>query len=705
MNSKLLLLVIVAGAGTVLTLPSATAQEILRGHVPKAVARLQSTGELPKTQRLNIVIGLPLRNQPALTAFLQQLYDPNSPQYHKFLTPDQFTEKFGPTESDYQAVIAYAHAQGLTVTKTHPNRMLVDVGGSVADIQKALHVTMRLYQHPTEARTFYAPDVEPSVPVGVAILDISGLNSYSRPHPNLIARPISQPAGAMPNAGSGPDGSYMGNDFRAAYAPDVSLIGAGQTVGLAQFDGYYPDDIAAYESQAGLPGVTLTNVLLDGVSGIPGYGGADNGVAEVSLDIEMAISMAPGLSKVIVYEGAFLNSVLNSIATDNLAKQISMSWGWSGGPSATTDQILQQMAAQGQSFFVASGDSDAYFPPGAVDDPNNFGTPAASPFVTSVGGTTLTMNSSGGSYASETVWNRGNGVGSGGGVSTYYSIPDWQQGVSMSANQGSTTGRNIPDVALTAENIYVIYNNGSAHAFGGTSCAAPLWAGFMALVNQQAAAYGRPPAGFINPAIYALAQGPFYGDYFHDTTNGNNINNSSLNHYYAVTGFDLCTGWGAPNGASLVNALAPPDWLFITPFDGFISSGNPGGPFTVTSQSLTLTNVGSNSLSWSLSNTSIWLNVSTNGGTLTPGGDSASVTASLNPVASSLAPGAYTATLWFTNLDDSVGQGRTFTLIVLGALVITVQPQDQLVDVGANDVGADPGGNATFTISVSGARP
>jgi len=109
---------------------------------------------------------------------------------------------------------------------------------------------------------------------------------------------------------------------------------------------------------------------------------------------------------------------------------------------------------------------------------------------------------------SETVWNRGSGVGSSGGISTTYAIPTWQQGLSMTANQGSTTFRNFPDVALTGENVYVLYNNGGSGTFGGTSCAAPLWAGFTALVNQQAVANGRATVGFINPALYTIGKIP-----------------------------------------------------------------------------------------------------------------------------------------------------------------------------------------------------
>jgi uncharacterized repeat protein (TIGR01451 family) len=332
----------------------------------------------------------------------------------------------------------------------------------------------------------------------------------------------------------------------------VAANGLGQTVGLLEFDGYYANDITSYESQAGLPNVQLTNVLLDGFNGTPGSGNI-----EVALDIEVAIAMAPGLSQVIVYEAGpsgFPNDILNRMASDNLAKQLSSSWTWSGGPSSTTDNIFLQLAAQGQSFFQASGDGDAYT--GAISQP------ADNPYITIVGGTTLSTTGPGGAWTSETTWNwfnSGTGTnGSSGGISTSYAIPSWQQSVSMAGNQGSTTMRNIPDVALTADNVWVIYNNGSSGAVGGTSCAAPLWAAYMALINQQALGNGKQPIGFLNPSIYAIGTGTVYASAFHDITTGNNTNKSSPSKFFAVSGFDLCTGWGTPTGSSLINTLAGP---------------------------------------------------------------------------------------------------------------------------------------------------
>ena len=162
-----------------------TGKQHLHGQLPEAVARfhLQPAGRLSATQRLNLAIGLPLRNQQALDDLLQQIYDPASPKFRQYLTPEQFTELFGPTEQDYQAVVDFAKANGLSVTGTHPGRTLVDVGGSVADVERIFHVVMRNYRHPAENRTFFAPDTEPSVDLEVTILHISGLDDFIKQRP------------------------------------------------------------------------------------------------------------------------------------------------------------------------------------------------------------------------------------------------------------------------------------------------------------------------------------------------------------------------------------------------------------------------------------------------------------------------------------------------------------------------------------------
>jgi len=637
----------------------AAERQVLPGHIPPAVAglHLQPTGVLPTSQRLKLAIGLPLRNNEALTNSLQQIYDPASPNYHHYLTPAQFTEQFGPTEQDYQAVIAFAKANGLTVTGTHHNRVLLDVDGSVADVQKAFHVTMRVYQHPTENRTFYAPDVEPSFDLAAPVLYISGLDNYTLPRPANLKLKSPAEIIAAAGTGSGPLGSYMGKDFRAAYVPGTSLAGSGQTVGLVQFfSGFYSNDIAYYKTKAGLPDVPVQAILLNGYDGGPGIAND-----EVSLDIEMVISMATNLSQVLVYEGENTDDILNQMAVDDLANQLSASWTYP--IDSTTTLIFQEFAAQGQSFFNASGDSDAYT--GAIP------TPADNPNITIVGGTTLTTGA-GGTWKSETVWNWGieigpsdDGVGSSGGISTVHVIPKWQRGISMTVNRGSTVYRNIPDVALTGDNVWVAYGNGASGIFGGTSCATPLWGGFTALINQQGAMSGQPSVGFINPAIYAIGKGANYNACFHDITTGNNTWSGSPNKFFAVKGYDLCTGWGTPAGTNLINALVPlPDPLQITPGVGFTNNFSVGSP-SGGAQNFSLTNIGASALTWSLVNTSLWLNVSPTNGPL-PAQGQAAVAVSLNSSTTANLPvGSYAATLFFTNQNSGVVQTRLFTLEVL----------------------------------------
>ena len=171
--------------GLPLAAGAASRQPLSGGHVPAAVARLAPAGSLPSSQRLNLAISLPLRNPEELDSLLQQLYDPASPNYRRYLTAEQFTTRFGPMEKDYQALMDFAKSNGLTVTFTHPNRLVLDVSGAVTDIARTFHLNLRVFQHPTEARTFYAPDVEPSVDFALPILHISGLDNYSLPHPNF----------------------------------------------------------------------------------------------------------------------------------------------------------------------------------------------------------------------------------------------------------------------------------------------------------------------------------------------------------------------------------------------------------------------------------------------------------------------------------------------------------------------------------------
>ena len=656
--------------------------KMLAGHVPDRSRQLTALGRVSATNELRLAIGVPLRDPAGLQQFLAEVYDPTSPNFRKFLTPDELAARFGPSESDYAAVKEFARTNDLKITGFHGNRLLLDVSGSAANLERAFHFKLNRYQHPTEAREFFAPDVEPSVDANLPVADIQGLSDYSRPRPHLKK---GNAAKILSKIGSAPDGSgeFFGNDFRNAYAAGTTLTGAGQMVGLLQFDGYYTNDIVSYARAAGggRTNIVIQNVLLDGFNGTPTTG-ANSGNSEVALDIEMSMAMAPGLAKIIVFEAGpsgLQNDILNSmLAYGSTVKNLSCSWGWGGGTNATTDGIFLLMAAAGQSFFNASGDTDAFVAGSNndVDSTAQANAPSSNPYITQVGGTTLTMNGAGVSFVSETVWNdgtvnpNGGNWGSSGGISTLYAIPSWQTNTSMAANAGSTTKRNIPDVALTANQVYSTYDNGSAGSTGGTSCAAPLWAGFMALVNQQAASLGNSSVGFINPAVYALSHTASYTNCFHDTTAGNNAWSSSGGKFSAVAGYDLATGLGTPNGTNLINALAgSTDSLVISPFGGITLTGPLAGPFNPASGAFVLTNTSAASLNWSLVVTSSWISAAFTNGPLAAHAVT-NLSISMTAAANTLPVGNYSSTLRFTNQTSHIVQTIPFALQIFQPLSV-----------------------------------
>jgi len=486
---------------------------------------------------------LPLSDQAGLDEFLAQVYDPESPVYHQFLSVQEFTERFGPTAADYDAVVAFAEANGMTIRGTEPaNRMVVDVEASVADINRTFHVTMGTYKHPTEDRTFYAPDREPTADLGVQLWHISGLDDFSPPQPMLR---FSKPEDVHTfTTGSGPGGTFLGSDIRAAYYGGTALTGAGQTVGLYGLD-YNLSDVELYFSSIGqsFNSSQVTNYSTDGT--VNTCNSCNDG--EPAIDIEQAYSMAPG-AKIVEYFGSGDVDTFNAMASANVAKQLSASIGWLPADPTSDEPIFQEFAAQGQSMFVATDDSGAY----SSTTPAYY--PADDPYVIGVGGTDLTTNGAGGSYASETCW-----IGSGGGISTDgFAIPSYQQlsGVINSSNGGSTTLRNVPDVSADANTDSYWCSSGTCNeGVGGTSLSTPRWAGFTALANQQGASNGKSPIGFLNPTLYAIGTGSSYDTDFHDITSGNNGDGSGKS-YNAVTGYDLCTGWGSPNGLGMINALS-----------------------------------------------------------------------------------------------------------------------------------------------------
>jgi subtilase family serine protease len=532
----------------ILPASSAADLQVLRGHVPEAVSqlKLQPISRLPATDRLKMTIGLPLRNREALTNLVQQIYDPTSTNFHRYLTPSQFTARFGPTEEDYQRVLNFAKTNGFDIAKTYGDRVLLDVSAPVATAENTFHVKLNTYQHPTDARQFFAPDVEPSTPPDVPILYVSGLNNFTIPKPLGHVTPAHAKGGQLGGVGSAPDGvSFIGYDFRNAYVPGYGAFqGFGQSVGLVEFAGYYTSDITNYEGLAGNSCcyVPLRNVPLEGFAGPLAN---TNGIAECSADIELVVAMAPGLSQVVVFEAPtnfFPDPIFSSMVASNGISQFSCSWLMSY--DAVAEGYLIQMASQGQSFFMASGDSGAY--------QASYGNwwPSDDPYMTSVGGTELTMAPHGAAYESEKVWNSydiGGGI-SGGGSSLTFGIPPWQVGVkNLTAVGGSPFMRNVPDVAIVATNVWLNYNHTTAN-FSGTSCGAPLWAAFTALANQYSVSVNNGTVGWLNPALYAIGAGTNYSTCFNDITTGNSTWPGEPNQFYSATGYDLCTGWGTPKG-------------------------------------------------------------------------------------------------------------------------------------------------------------
>ncbi|MGA7220065.1 MAG: S53 family serine peptidase [Candidatus Sulfotelmatobacter sp.] len=536
-----------------------------RHQRPETLAgRTPYVGHLPSNQMMQVQVILQHRNQAGLDQFLKEQQDRTSPNYHKVLTVDQFTEQYGPSRADYETVKAFLQKNGLEILSGSRNRMLLQVRGPVSSIETAFHVSMGKYQHDTENRTFFGPDREPSIDLPFQLWHIGGLDNYSTPRQMLNKINANATPGAKGNAtiGSGPSQSFLGSDMRAAYysAEGGTLTGTGQSLGLFEFIGTDLVDLTTYYTNVGqtdnVP-VTLTSVDTQSTSCTAAKGCDDT---EQNLDMTQALGMAPGMTGLTMWigtgglSGQTLDDpgILNGMVTSNpLEAQLSCSWGWRPADETTDDPFFQEMAAQGQNFFVASGDSGKWAPGG-------YPFPSEDDYVTVVGGTDLDTASAAGPWASETGWSD-----SGGGISPdKFAIPSWQVAAAAGCAKCSQTYRNGPDVSANANFTFYTCADQTAclaNEYGGTSFAAPMWAGYLALTNQQYLSNGNSSTlGFINPAIYDIGAGADYDTDFHDITSGSN-------GYSATVGYDLVTGWGSPNGPALLTALA----------------GNPTGSFSI----------------------------------------------------------------------------------------------------------------------------
>jgi kumamolisin len=536
-------------AGTI----EANAQTMTR-HMREAVLNGQAkhAGHLASSQVLQLDIVLPVRDQAGLEAFLADIYNPESSNFHNYLTPAQFTARFGPTQQDYNQVVEYVRAFGLQVVGGSRDGMDVQVVGRVGDVERAFQVNMMSYQHPTENREFFAPDREPIASLPFKLWHISGLDNYSIPKPRYVSKTdYANAHGMAPDVvinhattGSGPSASFLGSDMRAAYSGGTTLTGSGQNLGLFEYEGTDLADLTTYYNNVHQTNKVPVSLLsVDGTSTSCVYGrrrGCDD--TEQTLDMTQALGMAPGLSSLVVYIGSTDTAIISAMTTHSpLPTTIGCSWGWTPADPSTLDPYFQKMSAQGQNFFAASGDSSTW-------SSRNEAWPADDANVVSVGGTDLVTASAGGAWKSETAW-----ADSGGGISPdKVAIPSWQKPAINSSNRGSTTYRNGPDVAANANFTFYVcadQTTCTANEYGGTSFAAPMWAGYIALVNQQLAANGYKSIGYLNPFLYSFGLGSSYHTDFHDITSG------TSGSYSAVSAYDLVTGWGSPNGQGLINAL------------------------------------------------------------------------------------------------------------------------------------------------------
>jgi kumamolisin len=620
---------------------SAESSVALPGHVTKRMRAATKLGRLPADENVELSLGVRL-DQALLDQALAQIYGPKAPRPRRFLSPAEFTQKFDLAEKR-RKLKDFARAAGLAVNaaEDRPNSLLVKVSGPAGLVEKAFSVQLNRYRG-ADGQVFRAHDTEPMVPASLAphisaVIGLSKIRGVMKPHvrrfrpvsarPGEAGRPASGAASARPLFGTGPGGGLAPADIKKIYSLSGALTGSGQTVALVELDGYSPADITQYINQFNLANTIVTPVKVNGQPNDCGcnqdlpctnntllYGGCaggsppqsiEDGMIEVTLDIEMVLALASGVSQVLVYTALNTDNapelIYDQMASDNTAKIISTSWGLDEQDrgSAQMDAenaTFKQMALNGQTVLAAAGDSGAYDASGQTDSSGNLESwagnpltddPASQPYVTGVGGTSLSgtginaIGSSGG--PTETVWNdgcpSGNGTfdpatncykysAGGGGVANYtadsttyyWPLPNYQSGVSGTYSQQY---RNVPDVALNADYENSPYNicvGGTCNdttnyttLVGGTSAAAPLWAALAAQINQNLSAHGLGLLGFANSTLYQLGTSASYNSYFNDVPIGTN------NGYYnSGPGYDNASGWGSFKGDALIAALAAP---------------------------------------------------------------------------------------------------------------------------------------------------
>jgi subtilase family serine protease len=577
---------------------------------------------LARTAPLRVDVTLQPSHPAALADYAQAVSTPGSSLYRHYLAPGQFVDQFGPTPQAIQSVDQALRAAGLHPGPISGNHLSIPVRANAAQLSAAFSTGFQQYQL-SGGRVAYANTAAPLIAAAAApyVQGVVGLDDLHLPTTSAVrGRSVDAPR-ALPTSGPRSDGpepcrtavtdgqngdSYTTDQLATAYGfPSLYSsgdLGAGQAVALLEFQGYSASDIATYQSCYG----TDTSITAIDTDGGPTKG---SGVGEADGDIENIVGLAPA-TDILVYQAPNTDTSWiddwNAAVSQDKAKVISISWGICEQLDSTSPQsentILEEAAAQGQTFLASAGDSGSEdcLGPGDQNDYLAVDDPGSQPYMTDVGGTQWTAVAT---PPAETAWNDGvvecGGVadcygGGGGGISQNWTMPSYQTdaapsvGVIGSESSGAPCGagggaycRQIPDVsALAGEFPYLLYIDGSWDDWGGTSFAAPLWASLVSLTNASSACRGTS-VGFANPTLYGVAASD--PGAFNDITSGDNdITGGNGDLYPAGTGYDMATGLGSPNGAVLPSALCAggtPDPVTVT---------NPGPRTSYVGQSATL---------------------------------------------------------------------------------------------------------------------
>jgi kumamolisin len=478
------------------------------------------------------------------------------PLKRRYLSREELAKAYGAAPADLAKVRRFAEKNGLDVVSVNPAERHVKLAGTVRALSAAFDVKLMEYEHADGNYRGRIGRIHMPADLVQVVKGVFGLDNrrQARPHVSMAA----EHSEALARGAA----TFTAPQVAQLYNFPAGLDGTGECIALIEFGGgYSASDLATYFKNLGIAEPSITSVSVDGVSNGPGKDPDSDG--EVALDIEVVGSVAPG-AKIVVYFAPFTErgwvDVLTAAINDSVNKPsvISISWGfaegepiqgfeWTAQTVQAVNESLQAAAAIGVTVCVASGDDGSNDQVG--DGHAHVDFPASSPYTLGCGGTRLTAAAN--KIAAEVVWNDGKGSGGGGGVSVMNPLPAWQAGiVPPSVNPGHPVGRGVPDVCGNADPVsgYQIFYAGKPAVVGGTSAVAPLWAGLLARVNQK---LGKP-VGYFNPLLYSKLGN---SGAFRDIVKGNNDTTGNIGGYSAGKGWDCCSGWGSPVGASLLTGF------------------------------------------------------------------------------------------------------------------------------------------------------